>query len=87
MVAGFGADDRRGPNYAGWARKWIQAGRPIPMGWSRAFWGELAGADADGFAEYQNEAYAEGLRRDVATFGIRFVYPSGDVVEGAEVRR
>lgn len=49
-----------GPNYAGWARLYIEAQRPIPGKWRAAFQREL---DSD------NKAYANALRRSIATFG------------------
>jgi len=53
-----GDDD--GPNYAGWARLYIEAGRAIPEKWRAAFQREL---DSD------NKSYANALRRSIATFG------------------
>ena len=52
--------DEDGPNYAGWARLYIEAGRVIPEQWRDAFQREL---DSD------NKAYANALRRSIATFG------------------
>jgi hypothetical protein len=51
------------PNYAGWARVYVEAGEPIPRAWLAAFVDELN--------ESENERYREALRRDVATFGYR----------------
>lgn len=52
--------DADGPNYAGWARLYIEAKRPIPAKWKDAFQREL---DSD------NRAYAEALKRSIVTFG------------------
>jgi hypothetical protein len=49
-----------GPNYAGWARLYIEARRPIPKKWKSAFEAELSS---------DNQAYANALRRSIATFG------------------
>jgi hypothetical protein len=49
-----------GPNYAGWARIYIEAKKPIPGKWRGAFERELAS---------DNKAYANALRRSIATFG------------------
>jgi hypothetical protein len=51
-----------GPNYAGWARVYVQAGRAIPRHWRRAFRAELRS---------ENRQYAEALARDVVTYGVR----------------
>jgi hypothetical protein len=52
-----------GPNYAGWARVYVEAGRTIPLNWKAAFQREL---DSD------NRAYAEFLQRCIEYFGVRF---------------
>lgn len=52
-----------GPNYAGWARVLVEAGRPIPALWTDAFQRER---DSD------NRQYAQALERSIATFGLRF---------------
>jgi hypothetical protein len=49
-----------GPNYAGWGRLYVEAGRLIPGRWREAFQCEL---------ESDNAAYAAALRRSIATFG------------------
>jgi len=49
-----------GPNYAGWARLYIEAGQRIPGKWRHAFVLEL---------ESDNKAYADALLRSIATFG------------------
>ncbi len=49
-----------GPNYSGWARLYIEAQRPMPKKWHGAFERELAS---------DNTAYADALRRSIATFG------------------
>jgi hypothetical protein len=51
------------PNYAGWERAYVEAGRPIPAVFREAF--EDARVD-------KNRAYAAGLARDIATFGVTF---------------
>jgi len=48
-----------GPNYAGWARVYVQAGSSIPRRWRKAFQAER---DSD------NRLYAEALERDIATW-------------------
>ncbi|GAC1550404.1 MAG: hypothetical protein NVS3B16_24810 [Vulcanimicrobiaceae bacterium] len=52
----------QGPNYAGWARIYTQAGLAIPRIWVGAFARELVDKD-------KNAHYAEALARDIATFG------------------
>lgn len=52
--------DEDGPNYAGWARLYIEAQRPMPSKWKAAFQREL---------DSNNRAYALALRRSIATFG------------------
>jgi len=49
-----------GPNYAGWARIYVEAQRPIPSKWRAAFMDEL---------NSDNKAYAHALRRSMMTFG------------------
>lgn len=59
-------DDRQpedGPNYAGWARIYIEAGRAIPRSWEEVF---TAQRDSD------NLEYAYQLERSIATFGIHW---------------
>lgn len=51
---------RDGPNYAGWARVYVEAGYSIPKRWKTAFEKEL---------QSDNKAYAEALAKSVATFG------------------
>ena len=51
-----------GPNYAGWARDYVQAGYSIPRQWRKAFERETASS---------NLRYAQALARDVATWGVR----------------
>lgn len=54
-----------GPNYSGWAHLYVEAQRPIPKKWKRAFERERAS---------DNRAYAHALERSIATFGMpRFV--------------
>lgn len=52
-----------GPNYAGWARVYVQARRIIPRKWNKAFHAEL---------NSDNTAYAKALQRDVEVFGVSF---------------
>jgi hypothetical protein len=54
---------RDGPNVAGWARLYVQAGY-VPKKWQGAFERERARTD--------NELYRVALERDIATFGLRF---------------
>jgi hypothetical protein len=51
-----------GPNYAGWARIYVQAGKRIPSGWKDAFYAEVNDTD--------NESYAAGLRKDISTWAV-----------------
>lgn len=55
-----GEAPRGEPNYAGWARVYVQAGAAIPDGWRRAF--------ADLLNEDTPNAHA--LERDIATYGL-----------------
>ncbi len=48
------------PNYAGWARAYVQAGVYVP--WS-ALVREIVGND--------NAAYVDALKRDIVTYGLR----------------
>lgn len=57
-------DYSSGPNYAGWARIYVEAARAIPKKWHEAFKAELLRTD--------NPAYVEALKSDIATFGVRF---------------
>lgn len=50
-----------GPNYAGWARVYVQAGYTIPADWADAFARERAS---------DNLQYAWALERDILTFGM-----------------
>jgi hypothetical protein len=57
-----------GPNVAGWARDYVEAGRPVKLRWVGALL-----ADASDDPEVQdNQAYAEALRRSLATWGVSF---------------
>ncbi len=56
------------PNVAGWARVWVQAGRPSPVMFREAFEDERVTAD--------NPAYASALARDILTWGVTFTQPS-----------
>ena len=52
------------PNYAGWPLAYMENRRTIPAKWRKAFDDELASSD--------NHAYADNLRRHIATHGARF---------------
>ena len=54
---GYRSED--GPNYAGWARCYVQAQYPIPAAWRAAFAQE----------GHDNRAYYDALGRDLVTFG------------------
>ena len=58
---------RDGPNYAGWARWYVEAGRFVPESWRDAFERQRQRAD--------NPGYVNALERSIATFGVSF---SGD---------
>jgi hypothetical protein len=49
------------PNWAGWARAWVQAGKVIPKRYKDAWTADLAS---------ENKAYAEALADDVSTFDV-----------------
>lgn len=51
----------QGPNYSGWARIYVQAGRTIPKIIAKAFIKEL---------ESDNKAYANALKADIAYYGL-----------------
>lgn len=54
-----------GPNYAGWARVYVESGVAIPRKWRAAFARELMRTD--------NPGYSLALRRSMMTFGpVRF---------------
>ena len=53
-----------GPNYAGWARVYVQAQRPIPAKWRQAFFEQRYHSG--------NAAYSAALERDIATWGLVF---------------
>ncbi len=57
-------DRRDGPNYSGWARIYVEAGRTIPRKWKAAFLRELDRTD--------NALYLAALVRDIQTWGITF---------------
>jgi hypothetical protein len=59
-----GQKDSDGPNYAGWARVYVQAKQPIRREWIAAF---------EGQRNSENKAYAAALERDLATFGVEFL--------------
>jgi hypothetical protein len=52
-----------GPNYAGWARVYVQAQYVIPRKWHKAFEAEM---------ESDNTAYSDALKRDINVFGVTF---------------
>jgi len=52
--------DETGPNYAGWARIYVEAGYPIPSIWREAFDLELAS---------ENKLYKAALLKSLLTFG------------------
>ena len=58
-----GMTESTGPNHAGWARVYVEAGETIPQQWRDAFRLER---------QSENKAYAQALERDIATFGIYF---------------
>lgn len=54
---------RDGPNYAGWARVYVEACRVIPNKWKGAFRRELRS---------DNKAYTQALWVSILLFGVRF---------------
>ena len=62
-----GTADGKGlePNYAGWARIYVQAGKTIPKRFQEAF---------EKVRSYQvdNDAYSEALEEDIAKYGVLF---------------
>jgi hypothetical protein len=52
-----------GPNYAGWARVYVEARKPIPSAWREAFESER---------NSDNKLYAEALERSIKTFGVSY---------------
>lgn len=58
-----GYTDADGPNYAGWARVYVECGREIPAKWRAAF---EAQRNSD------NRAYAHALEVSINTFGVRW---------------
>lgn len=51
------------PNYSGWARIYVQAGRAIPRRFAAAFEAEK---------NSENTSYANALKEDVAYYGLSF---------------
>jgi len=51
------------PNYAGWARVYVEGERPIPESWRMDFYDELCS---------ENEAYRKKLEESVKWFGVRW---------------
>lgn len=65
-LAGYGESAEDGPlepNYGGWARVYVEAGVAIPKRYREAFEATRQG---------DNLLYAEGLERDIATFGLHW---------------
>lgn len=58
---GWGDDYPEAPNYAGWQRAYVQAGRVIRKRWAGEFLRALEGKGI----------FSEALRRDVFTYGLR----------------
>lgn len=58
-----GRTDADGPNYAGWARVYVECGRVIPAQWRAAF-EEQRNSD--------NHAYAHALEVSINTYGVRW---------------
>lgn len=52
------------PNYAGWARVYVEAQRPIPVKWVDAFFKECFRQD--------NRAYTKALADSIRHFKVRF---------------
>lgn len=50
--------DRDGPNWGGWQRAYVQAGRRIPAKWREVF-----------VQEGDNQAYYDALGQDIVTYG------------------
>lgn len=72
-LTGYGEHNEAGhgywaPNTARWARTYVEAGRPIPEKWRRAFIADMNETNDAG----EPTSYAEELCRDIATFGVRF---------------
>jgi hypothetical protein len=70
-LAGYGASDEEGPlgpNYAGWARVYVQSGTRVPPEWHEAFLAELATPDS--------ARYVTALSRDIRTFGTNAPVPA-----------
>lgn len=55
--------DTDAPNYAGWLRVYIEAGKPIPR---QHYQTEMA------YAERENIAYRDAILRDIETYGITY---------------
>lgn len=58
-----GAKPEDGPNYAGWARVYVEAGVPVPEKWRAAF---------EAQRQSDNRAYAAALEASIETFGVKF---------------
>jgi hypothetical protein len=54
--------DETGPNYSGWARIYVEAGKHVPKKWHTAFLLELHRTD--------NMPYVEALKKSIKTFGV-----------------
>lgn len=55
--------NRDGPNYAGWAPLYVEAGRAIPKKWKDAFEGQL---------NSDNTKYTDALKMSIKTFGVKW---------------
>lgn len=55
--------ETNGPNYAGWARVYVEAERPIPESWRSAFYDELVS---------ENWLYRKKLEESLHWFGVRW---------------
>lgn len=58
-----GHTDADGPNYAGWARIYVECGRVIPTVWRAAF---------EAQRNSSNRSYARALEISINTFGVRW---------------
>lgn len=66
-LSGYGESTESGPlepNYAGWARVYVEAGHAIPKKYREAFEATRRRTD--------NPLYVEGLERDIVTFGLHW---------------
>lgn len=57
------ADEKeKEPNYSGWARLYVQAGKIIPEKFKEAFYNQL---------NSDNKLYAEALQEDIKKYGLK----------------